>query len=219
MARTGPLTKDSTTVALGLMQIRIGSCETYIGQIAPILASSASIGALADTKFSGSADFFKLESGFPMLEDAVFPLREVAHLECSFKEITPYNMALARGLDPTAGGYTDVHKGSVGLGGLVSPLSVRVEAVYTYPDGTNTMIFVFPRAQVSSSQEMDFATEEPAAVTLTFESKRADSDSSWENAAGSTVNGHVIWDVYPLGRIMWDDGTVTTTSTTTTTTA
>lgn len=219
MARTGPLTKDSTTVAIGLMQIRVGSCETYIGQIRPILASSASIGALADTKYMGNADFYHLESGFPMLEDAVFPLRESAHIECSFKEITPYNIALARGLDPTGGGYTDAHKGSVGLGGLVAPLSVRVEAVYTYPDGTNTMTIIFPRAQVTAVQEMDMAAEEPAAVTITFESKRADSDTSWENAAGSTVNGSVIWDTYPLGRILWDDGTVTTTTTTTTTTA
>ena len=222
MPRTGPLTKDSTTVALGLAQIRIGSCETYIGQIRPILASSASIGALADTKFNGNADHFKLESGFPMLEDAVFPLREGAQLECAFKEITPYNMALARGLDPTGGGYTDAHKGEISLGGLTAPLSIRMEAVYTYPDGTNTMTIIFPRAQVVASYELPFAAEEPAAVAVVFEAKRADSDTSWENAAGSTVNGHVIWNDKPLGRIVWDDGTVTTTTTsssTTTTTA
>lgn len=218
MARTGPLTKDSTTVAIGLMQIRVGSCETYIGQIAPILAASASIGALADTKYMGNADFYHLESGYPMLEDAVFALRESAHIECSFKEITPFNFALAQGLDPSGGGYADAHKGVIGLGGLSAPLSVRVEAVYTYPDGTNTMTIIFPRAQVAAVQEMDMASEEPTTVALTFEAKRADSDSSWENSSGSTVNGHTIWDTYPLGRILWDDGTVTTTSTTTTTT-
>jgi len=219
MARTGPLTKDSTTVALGLAQIRVGSCETYIGQIAPILSSSLSIGALSDTKFNGGADFFKLESGYPMLEDAVFPLRESAGIECAFKEITPYNFALARGLDPTDGGYASAHLGSIGLGGLNAPLSVRVEAVYTYPDGTNTMTIVFPRAQVVASYEIPFAQEEAAGVAIVFEAKRADSLSSWVNASGQTVTGAGIWDTYPLGRIVWDDGTLTTTSTTTTTTS
>ena len=95
MPRTGPVTKDSTTVALGLAQIRIGLASTYIGQVAPILAVSASIGALASTKFTGGTEHFRLESGFPALEDAVFPLRETASLECAFKEITPYNLALA----------------------------------------------------------------------------------------------------------------------------
>lgn len=219
MARTGPLTKDSTTVALGLAQIRVGVCATYIGQIRPILTSSDSIGAMADTKFGSNTEYFRLESGFPMLEDAVFPLREGASLECSFKEITPYNIALARGLDPTGGGYADAHNGQVGLGGLVSPLSIRMEAVYTYPDGTNTMTIVFPRAEVTSAAEMDFAAEEPAAVSITIEAKRADSDSSWENAAGTTINGSVIWDAQPLGIIVWNDGTRTTTTTTTTTTS
>ncbi|RLA02596.1 MAG: hypothetical protein DRQ42_00200 [Gammaproteobacteria bacterium] len=219
MARTGPITKDSSTVALGLAQIRIGTCETYIGQIRPILGLAASIGALADTKFMSTVEVFKLESGFPMLEDAVFPLREGCSLECGFKEITPYNLALARGLDPTAGGYADEHLGNIGLGSIAAPLSVRMEAIYTYPDGVNTMTIVFPRCQVVASLELDFASEEPAAVSITLESKRADGATSWINEAGGTTNGHTIWDAQPLGRVLWDDGTGSTSTSTTTTTS
>lgn len=208
MPRTGPTTKDTTTVTLGLAQIRIALSTGYIGQIAPILQSTDSIGALASTKFTSSQEFYKLESGYPLLEDAVFPLREMASLECAFKEVTPANMALAKGQDPTA--FTQAHSGTIQLGSLSTPIYLRMEAVYTYPDGVNTMTIIFPRAQVIANPELDWALEEPAAVPITVEAKRADSE---------IAGGNVIWDEGPLGRIVWNDGTtLTTTSSSTTTT-
>jgi hypothetical protein len=211
MPRTGPTTKDTTTVPLGLAQIRIGNSATYVGQIRPILASTDSIGALANTKLTLNQEFYKLESGYPLLEDAVFPLRESAMLECSFKELTPANLALAKGLDPSASEYSAAHTGSIGLGALATPQYVRMEAVYTFPDAVNTMTIIFPRAQVLSAPEVDFQMEEVAAVPITIEAKRADSGMS---------GGHVAWDDKPLGRIYWDDGqgTMTTTTSTSSTT-
>jgi hypothetical protein len=206
--RTGPTTKDTTAIALGLAQVRIALSSTYIGQSRPILTTANSLGAMANTKYSGNADYFRLESGFPLQEDAIYPLRETSMLECAFKEITPYNIAVALGKDPTQ--YTDNHKGEIYLGTRLAPVYIRMEAVYTFPDGTNTMTIVFPRAQVAASSELDFQGEEPAASPISIEAKRADSQVS---------GGHVIWDGAPLGKIVWDDGTMTTTSTTTTTTA
>jgi len=206
--RSGPTTRDTTTVALGLAQIRIALASTYIGQSRQILTASNSLGALANTKYSGNAEYFRLESGFPLQEDAIFPLRENAMMECSFKEITPYNLAIAVGADPSS--YTDTHKGEIYLGTRTAPVYVRMEAIYTFPDGTNKMIIIFPRAQVAASSEIDFQAEEAAAIPISIEAKRADSEVS---------GGHVIWDGAPLGKIIWDDGTLTTTTTTTTTTA
>ena len=205
MPRYGPVTKDTTTVALGLAQIRIGASAANIVSQGVVLTSSDSIGALANTKFTGNTEFFKLESGFPLLEDAIFPLREAAALECAFKEMTPANIALAKGIDPT--GYSGIHLGSVPLGTIAAPAVLRMEAVYTYPDQVNTMNIIFPRCQVAASIEMEFASEEPAAVAIMIESKRADSEIS---------GGNSTWDDKPLGRIVWDDGTGFTTTTTTT---
>ena len=208
MARTGPVTKDTTTVALGLAQIRVGAMVTHIAQTVPRLVSGDSIGALANTKFSGNVDYYRLESGFPLLEDAIYPLREAAALECAFKEITPKNMALARGLDPT--GYSAAHVGSIGLGAIAAPTGIRVEAIYTFPDGVNVMGIIFPRAMAAATIEMEFAAEEPAAVAIRLEAKRADSEVTGGNAA---------WNAMPYGRMIWDTGGTTWTTTTTTTTA
>lgn len=212
MPRTGPTTKDTTTVPLGLAQIRVGNSTTFIGQIRPILISTDSIGALANTKLTLNQEFYKLESGYPLLEDAVFPLRESAMLECSFKELTPANMALAKGLDPANAAYAAAHSGWIPLGTLATPAYIRMEAVYTFPDGTNTMTVIFPRAQTLSAPEVDFQQEEVAAVPINIEAKRADSE---------TAGGHVAWNNQPLGRLYWDDGvgTMTTTTSTTSTTS
>ena len=190
MARYGPVTNDTSTVALGLAQIRVGSSSTNIANDSAALTSSDSIGALANTKFTGNTDWFKLESGWPLLEDYAIPIRESAMLECAFKELTPYNLALAYGLDPAT--YTQVHSGEIPLGARTAPEYVRMEALYTFPNGSNTMTIIFPRAQPTSAVEVDLQTEDAAAVPLTFESK---------NASSNVTGGNAIWDDKPLGAI------------------
>jgi hypothetical protein len=193
MARKGPVTRDTTAIALGLAQIRVVASASNIANPHPVATASDSIGALANTKFTANTDWYKLESGFPLIEDFTTAIREGAMLECAFKEITPYNLALAHGIDPI-GSYATAHSGEIALGGRTSPSYIRMEALYTFPDGTNTMIIIFPRAQVSASVEMDMQGEDAVAVPITFESKNASSDVS---------GGHAVWDTQPLGKIAW----------------
>jgi len=193
MARSGPVTTDTSTIALGLAQIRVGSSSANIASPNPVLTSNDSIGALANTKFTGNTDWYKLESGFPLIEDYTVPIREACMLECAFKEITPKNMALAHGTDVSSGTYL-AHSGEIALGGRTAPDYIRMEAVYTYPNGSNTMTIIFPRGQVSANVEMDLAAEDAAAVPIVFESKNASSDVS---------GGNAIWDDKPLGSIIW----------------
>lgn len=197
MARSGPITLDTSTIALGFAQIRVGASAGNIADIQPALASSDSIGALANTTFRGPTDWFRLESGFPMITDYTTPIREAAQLECAFKEITPANVALAHGHDPSEAPYDTmlVHSGEVPLGGRTAPDYVRMEAVYTYPNGTNHMYVIFPRAQVSASPELALAAEDAAAITVLFEAQNSSSDVS---------GGNAVWDDKPLGRIFWD---------------
>jgi len=190
MARSGPVTLDPSKIALGLAQIRVAAAATHIAEVEPQLTAADSIGALASTKYLGNVDWFKFESGFPLLEDLLIPLREAAAIECAFNEISVANLALAHG-NATPG--TDIK-----LGARVAPDYVRLEAVYTYPNGTDTMTIVFPRAQIAASVEMDMQKEEAVAVPVTFEAKRSDSE---------ITGGNAVWDAMPLGHIVFDDGT------------
>jgi hypothetical protein len=141
------------------------------------------------------------------MEDAIYPLSEIAAMEVAFRELTPANFALARGLNPAS--YPDIHTGRINLGTIVAPIDIRVEMIYTYPDKTNTMTFVFPRAQAVANIDMAFSEKEPAAVAVRLESKRADD---------GIAQGDAIWNGSPLGYILWDDGTATTTTTSSSTT-
>jgi len=118
-------------------------------------------------------------------------------LECSFKEITQANMALAYGYDPNTEPYASmvVHSGEVPIGNRTSPAFIRMEAIYTYPNGSNTLNMIFPRAQVTSTIEIDMSAEDAAAVPVAFEAKRADS---------GIAGGSSIWDDKALGRITWE---------------
>lgn len=194
MSRKGPITKNTDQIALGLAQIRIGASATHIGTLAPALVAANSIGALANTKYMGNTDWFKLESGFPLIEDYTTPIREAASLECAFKEVNPYNMALAHGLDPTDGDYASTLSGEIAIGGRTAPAYLRMEAAYTYPDGLQMMFIIFPRAQIAASIEMDLNSEDATAVPITFESKNASSD---------VTGGSAVWDSRPLGAIQW----------------
>ena len=194
MARKGPVTTDTTSIALGLAQIRVGASALNIATVGQVLSSDDSIGSLAATKFIGHTEFFRLEGGFPLIEEFTTPIREAAALECSFREISPYTLAMAYGIDPS--GEVLVHSGELALGGKVAPAYIRMEALYTYPDGVNTMAIIFPRAQVSADLEMDLQSEDAAAIPIMFESKNASSDVQGGNAA---------WDDMPLGRIEWQD--------------
>jgi hypothetical protein len=198
MARKGPVTKDTSTLAIGLAQIRIGDSASFINVMHEALAVGYSMGAMASTKFVANTDWYRHESGFPLLEDYITPIREGAQIECTFEEITPTNMNIAYGKDPTDSPIVDLytaHSGEVKLGGRTSPAYVRAEAIYTYPNGTDFMLVIFPRAQVSASVEMEWGREDAAGVPIVIEAK----DSSSEVSGGSS-----IWDNKPLGRISWE---------------
>ncbi len=298
--RTGPITRDASTVQLGLSQIRIARAATHITNIAPALVAADSMGAMASTSFNSETEYFDLESGFPLSLDATFPMRETNMLECAFKEVTPKNLALSRGMDPfsdmaaaiiilatttavgafvtddlvvtDAGGvvtdtwnvvFTDatnykvygqatglvggsdittefapdnggnpyftipanhfsgtwaadegqtfgtvamttgsaafdnVHAGSIPLGTIAAPKYLRVEAVYTFPDPTYKMIIIFPRANITSSLNIDQQPEDIAAVTMSVKAMGASSD---------TAGGNAVWDNMPNGLILFTGG-------------
>lgn len=195
LTRTGPLTRNPEKVALGLAQIRVGASAVNIASATPVLLAANSIGALANTKYSGKTDYWKLESGFPLLEDYSLPIRESSSLECAFKELTLANLTLARGIDPTT---LDEYDTSIALGGLVAPDYVRMEAVYTFPNNQAQMVIIYPRANVTSSMDIDLKENDAAAIPITFEAKRADS--------GLTSGGDAAWDSMPLGTIVFLTG-------------
>lgn len=197
MAITGPVTKDTTTPVIGLAQVRLGASAANIASTDPVLVAANSIGAVATTKFISAIDFFRLESGYPLMEDAAYPIREKASMEVAFKEITPANIAYARGIDVASfgsGEYTNAHSGEINLGTVATPAFIRMESVYTYPDGSNKMQIIFPRAQVLSNVELDHSMEEPLSSPIMIEAKRADSN---------VTGGNAVWDSKPYGRIFW----------------
>lgn len=311
----GPVTRYSQAWALGLAQIRMGNSADFINYPFPVLPANKSLGAMAQTRYAGNAEFFPIESGFPLSEDGVIPLSETSAMEAAYRELTPYNAAIARGLDPTAIAawvnmgasnlgvynvcagtaavsssvsisvdddagpinevwmviftsasayqvvgmktglvqdgaangtisaafepenganhyftipadffpaatwaagdiyvfstgkydstaaslYGNASAGQMPLGGMQAPEYLRMEAVYTFPNG-GTLTMIYPRCQVAANQEIPFSAEDAASSPMTIESKKADS---------STSDGNVVWDFTvkggrgPLGTMIW----------------
>lgn len=193
MASTGPVTKDTSSLALGLAQIRILASAANIANIHPAGGASDSIGSLASSEFTAEREFWRHESGFPPLEDHTIPIKEVAYIEGEAEEISPFTLGLAQGIDVTSG-YDDAHSGEIKLGAMASPAYVRSECNYTFPDAVHYMDIIFPRAQVASSVKLPFKKTDGMATPIRIEAKRADSNVSGGNAA---------WDSMPLGRAIF----------------
>ncbi len=190
-------TKNGAALNLGTDGNPTTTChrDTNIDKDTPILDEAFdSLGALNTSSFTSNVEYWRLESGFPRLEDMTIPLSETAMLECEFKEVHPRNLAYARGVDASGAEFDDNHSGEINLGTMVAPAFVRVEAVYTYPNGVNTMAIIFPRANVTSSVNLSFAAEDNANVAIQLEAKRSDSEVD---------GGHATWDSAPLGRILF----------------
>ncbi len=110
ITRSGPVTRDGKTVALGLAKVMVGDSAGNISD--PLLALNEiteSLGALNASSFTSNVEYWKLESGFPMLEDKTIPLRESVSLACEFKEVHPKNVAIARGIDPAGSIASSAH--------------------------------------------------------------------------------------------------------------
>jgi len=198
MATSGPLTRYTKSLALGLCQVRVGKSIDNIANKAPCLTAANSLGALTKTTFTATKEVFKHESGFPSMRDKNIPLREYAMLEVESEEITPYNIALGLGIATMSGEwaalYADPYSGEVPLGRMEAPEDLRVEAVYTYPDAETCMVYIFPRAQAGESMTLDHQKEDTAKPAMTFEAQRADSE---------VAEGNSVWDSSQLGRIFW----------------
>jgi hypothetical protein len=91
--------------------------------------------------------------------------------------------------------YSNSHSGDIKLGTMVAPAFIRMEAVYTYPNGINHMYIIFPRANITSSLDVKLAAEDSSNVPVTFEAKQSGSE---------TVGGDAAWNAMPLGRILFD---------------
>lgn len=299
----GPITKTASARALGLIDIRVGASLANIASTSAVLTAAHSIGALKDSKFISTRAFFEQYSGFPKTLDGIIPLSVGAKIEGSYKEITPFNVALSNGLDPSgsvaqvvthdvslvsplgtrdatksitmidatpadwanvtdewtvlftgatagdivgkntghvhaftaldavmapvdgssnkyfsipasfftgtwaagdsyvfytqAGGastYAVAHTGSLGLGAMVAPADIRVEGVYTFPNGVNTLTYILPRVQVSGDLDMSYAEEDEIAPMISLNSLYA----------GSRIAaGHAVWDTMPSGIMVW----------------
>jgi hypothetical protein len=196
-AQTGPLTKDTASLALGLAQIRVAAAHCTAGSGAgavyvsgAMLSGANSIGAIASTRLTIEREYYTHEAGFPLLEDMQLPIREKAQLECAFEEVKVANMMLAAGKSPS-------DTGAVLLGGLKAPVFVRMEAVYQFPTNSK-MVIIFPRAQVVSNTEIEFQKEQAANVPITFKAGRAESGII---SGGQVSWGSSVWDTCPLGQI------------------
>lgn len=185
----GPVTKDTSSLGLGLAQIRIGNSATHINTINPALSVSDSIGALTKSQLTLEIEVWKHMSGFPQNEDHSIILSKKASIAGEAEELSPYNLALAAGVDPTT--YSLAHSGEIPLGALNDIPFLRAEMHYTFPNG-NFFIPVFPRAQVMSTVSLDFQSTDNVKIPMTIEAKKASSEVS---------GGSVLWDTAPLGRI------------------
>lgn len=176
--------KERETVALGLGKISIGPSVANLATITQALTSTDYFSALTEVSFVINKQFKKqitVKDSVELLQD-VFVSGSTLGISVTFIEILQKTLSYALGGD---GGATE-------LGSLLltDPEDLRVELEYLYPNKTDKMIVILPRAVVTSSLPFSFEEEDNADVPVTFLAKRADLEV-----------GGSAWATYPYGRI------------------
>jgi len=140
----GPTSIKTSSRTLGMFKVKVGVSAANIAIATPVLNDTNSLGAMASTKYAGTSEFHPLQSGYPKRTDGKIPLSTTARIECAYKELTPYNFALAHGLSPFESVSSVVSEVSVNttLGTTVGNITV------TDNDGpvTDTWIVTFTGA-------------------------------------------------------------------------
>ena len=135
MSANSPTVRDIDAIAMGKFDIRLDSTATYIAQVTAQLTKTAhSIGAIADQAIAGEKEFHQVMHDFPQKSAGTIALSEMFNIEVSPREITPFTLGLAQGLDPfgvTAAAYSEIkHDSAAGT---------YTEAKLTFPDNTGTI--------------------------------------------------------------------------------
>lgn len=107
----GPRTKSPQSLAIGLMEVRVGPAAANIGTTTPVLTTDHSLGALSSASYSFNREYYEHMSGFPMIKDLVLPTQETQQIVVEFEELTPKNLAILQGIDPAAAGSAWVGEG------------------------------------------------------------------------------------------------------------
>ena len=176
--------KERETVALGLGKISIGSSSSHLASTTQALSSTDYFSALTDISFTINKKFKKqvsVKDSIELLQD-VFVSSSTFVISVTFIEILQKTLSYALGGD---GGSTE-------LGSLLlsDPTDLRVELEYLYPNKTNKLIVILPRAVVTSSMPVSFAEDDNLDVPMTLLAKRVDN-----------IVGGSSWDAFPYGRI------------------
>lgn len=101
---TGPRTKNADRLALGLMEVRVGNSAANIATTTPVLTTANSLGALSSATYTANKSYYQHYSGYPLTNDLTLPTQEDQMISVEFEEMTPTNLALLQGIDPTSAG-------------------------------------------------------------------------------------------------------------------
>ena len=95
------------------------------------------------------------------------------------------------------GAFDNPFEGEIGFGAVRQPEKLRIEAVFTFPDGLHGFYVIMPRAHMTSSMELNFAEADEGNIPISIESTSASADVS---------GGHAVWDDKPIGVLRFFNG-------------
>lgn len=136
--------------------------SVYVTSTSGTMLSGNHIGSIKDAKVTISREYLKHESGFPVATDLTVPVKEGITIEGKMEEMSPYNLALAFGLDPLSYSATTA---TFNGGNLVLPATVQMWAV-TQDAGGQYITFKLWKANSESAFEFNPANGAWAAVNL-----------------------------------------------------
>jgi hypothetical protein len=152
--------KNSNSISIGPCELRIGDYTSNVLQVLPVLTASNNFGYSEVTNIVYSVDTKTRRNVDSFLIGAAFSNTIACSIESQTVEFSKDIIQLLFGIMPDSNAYINL--------GVVTDIDLRLELVYTYPDTTKGLSFVFPKVRINKGLNVSLTGDAEASPSLNF---------------------------------------------------
>jgi hypothetical protein len=150
--------KDRNSIGIGPAEIRIGSYPDTVAQILPTLTTANYFGYSEVTNIVYNVDYITRRAVNSVFMNEMISDVSSCAIEMQTVELSGDILNLLFGIFPSTNNYISL--------GRLPDIDIRLEILYTYPDSTKKLYFVFPKVRIKKGLNLSLTSDAEVVQSL-----------------------------------------------------